>query len=221
MSTKFGKALREPLVIFLLLGGSLFLLSEWQSLGNGDNLQASEIMISEGRIEAIAAGFQKVWKRSPTSVELDALIEDFIKEEVLYREALTMQLDKNDPIVRRRMRQKIEFLGQDLANANVAEDQTLQKHMEDNPEEYLLPERYSFQQVFLNPQKHGANFEEIAQKLLLDLRQQNIDAALAGDRLLIDLQFNNLPEPDIQRAFGIEFTQTLASLPVGQWSGPV
>jgi hypothetical protein len=108
------KLVKDPWFHFLLLGVAFFVLFEWV----GDDArteinQAVEIVVMEGRILALSQNFAKVWQRPPTEQELDGLIQDHIREEILYRQALAIGLDRDDTIVRRRMRQKIEFLSED------------------------------------------------------------------------------------------------------------
>src|SRR6185436_7439818 len=108
------KVLREPLVHFLALGALVFLLFR---LTGGGEAQDGKIVVTRGKVEQLATGFARTWQRPPTQQEFDGLVEDHIREEVLYREALAMGLDKDDTIVRRRMQQKLEFLTEDAAAA--------------------------------------------------------------------------------------------------------
>ena len=102
------KLLREPLAHFLVLGALVFTM--FQFAADRSDLQDGKIVVTRGKIEQLVTGFSRTWNRPPTRPELDGLVEDYIRDEVLYREALAMGLDKDDTIVRRRMRQKLEFL---------------------------------------------------------------------------------------------------------------
>ena len=102
------KLLREPLVHFLVLGAVVFAI--FQFAADRSDVQEGKIVVTPGKIEQLVTGFSRTWRRPPTRQELDGLVEDYIRDEVLYREALAMGLDKDDTIVRRRMRQKLEFL---------------------------------------------------------------------------------------------------------------
>ncbi len=183
--------------------------------------QLEEIMVTEGRMKALVSGFEKVWQRPPTRKELDGLVEGFIREEVLYREALAMGLDRDDPIVRRRMNQKIAFLSEDLVALSEPGDTELQAFLDANPESYRQPSRFSFRQVYLNPGKHGEDIENVATTLLAELQQQNIDAAEAGDSLMLKHLFVNETEREIERTLGREFLQGLRQTETGSWQGPV
>jgi hypothetical protein len=99
--------LREPLLHFSALGAVLFVLFAW--IGTSGE-QPEEIVVSEATIEGLAHGFQGVWDRAPTKAELDDLIAEYTREEIYYRAAVAAGLDRDDSIVRRRLRQKMEFL---------------------------------------------------------------------------------------------------------------
>ncbi len=107
------RLLREPLVHFLLLGALLFLFSTWKSGPSS----SGKIVVTRARIEQLATGFARTWQRPPTQRELTGLVEDYIKEEVYVREAIATGLDRDDTIIRRRLRQKLEFLTEDALEA--------------------------------------------------------------------------------------------------------
>ena len=108
-----GKLVREPLVQFLVLGGLLFAYFEWRSGGSGPG--STRISITPGLVEHLASGFAKTWQRPPTDAELKGLIDEHVREEIATREATAMGLDRDDTIIRRRLRQKLEFLVEDSA----------------------------------------------------------------------------------------------------------
>jgi parvulin-like peptidyl-prolyl isomerase len=216
------KILREPLFYFLMLGGFFFVLFQLVSdQGFGDSSQLEKIVVSKGRIQALKLGFEKVWQRPPGQKELNGLIQSFIKEEVMYREALALGLDQGDPIVRRRLRQKIEFLFEDLTALEEPDDSELQAYLDANPEAYRQPSRFSFQQVYLNTSQRGPGVETDAKELLTRLRAEDIDAASAGDSLMLKRQFVNETDRDIERALGRQFLDGLVAVPSGSWQGPV
>jgi hypothetical protein len=110
---------REPLLHFSLLGAALFVLFAW--VGTKDE-PPNEIVVSEATIESLAHGFQGVWERAPTKAELDDLIAEYTREKIYYRAAVAAGLDRDDSIVRRRLRQKMEFLAAEpLARAEPTE----------------------------------------------------------------------------------------------------
>jgi len=214
--------LKEPLLHFLLLGGALFAL--FQSVGgfvSPDIEQTDEIVVTAGRIDSMSQYFGKVWQRPPTEQEIEGLIQEHIREEVLYREALAMGLDRDDMIVRRRLRQKIEFLSEDLASLDAPKEEELQAFLTAHPERFRRETRFSFRQVYLNANKRGQSAEADALALLAKLREQDGDAATIGDPLMIEHRFENETEREISRALGSQFLQALLDTPTGSWQGPV
>lgn len=126
-AARLKRCLREPLVHFLLLGGLLFLFSAWTS---GPSGRAGRIVITRARIEELEAGFQRTWQRSPTEAERQALVEDDVRDEVSVREAVAAGLDLNDPIIRRRLRRKLELSNEDSVEAAVPTDEELQAFLQ-------------------------------------------------------------------------------------------
>ena len=122
------RILREPLVHFLVLGAALF--AAFQLAGDRGEATQGKIVITSGKIEHMVTGFSRTWRRPPTAKELDGLVEDYLREEVFYREALALGLDKDDTIVRRRMRQKLEFLAGDATSIVAPTDLELQAWLE-------------------------------------------------------------------------------------------
>lgn len=216
------KIFKEPLLVFLLLGGAIFLL--FQQLSNDPMPDSAEIIVTEGRIEALSMGFAKVWQRSPSAEELDSLIQNHIREEILYREALAMGLDRDDPIVRRRMRQKMEFISEDIANLNVPEEQELQAYLAAHQEEYRLPTHFSFRQIYFNSSERGQVARTDAMTLLATLQKpagKDIDVETLGDSLMLKQTFRRESERDIARDLGSQFLQSLRNMPTGSWQGPI
>ena len=216
------KITKEPLLYFLLLGGALFLLFQQVSdrpFLNTEELE--EIVVTEGRIQALSQGFKKVWQRPPRQQEIEALIQNYIREEVLYREALAMGLDRDDAIVRRRMRQKMEFLSEDIAALVPPDEAELQAYLDANPENYRQPAQFSFRQVYLNPANHGDDLEKDVMELLSSLRSNDMDAINAGESLMIKHEFQNETEFDIERVLGRQFVTQLRDTTTASWQGPI
>lgn len=214
---------REPLFHFLLIGAAIFGLSYWVDGGRStsDALQ-QEIVVTSGHIDTITNRFAKVWQRPPSEAELNGLIEDYIKEEILYREALALGLDRDDTIVRRRMRQKIEFLTQDIAAPPTPTDEALQAFLQSHQEAFLIDPQVTFRQVFLNPERYGAALEtEIARLLDTLTGDGDVDVAELGDSLMLPHTFKESPQWEIERQFGQRFAAGLLQSPVGRWHGPV
>ena len=215
------KLLREPLLLFMLLGGALFLLHAWMAGSAGGS--GKSIAITQGRIEQLTAGFARMHQRLPAVSEVEALIDDSIREEVLYREAKALGLDQDDTIVRRRLAQKLEFISQDVAPVPEPTEAQLQAYLQAHPEEFRAEARYSLSQVYLNPQLHGQRLAGRTQRLLAQLQRTaaSADAGKFGDASLLERRFQNVGASELVRVFGAEFESALRTLPSGKWQGPV
>ena len=211
------KLWREPLVHFLLIGAVLFILFDLTREESGD--PANRILVSESQVEQLAAQFRRTWLRPPAEEELAGLIESYVRDEIYYREALAMGLDRNDPQVRQRMRLKLEFLLEDLTAQQAPTDEVLDAYLQQNTEKFLIPPRLSFRQVFLSFDR-GQTLESDAEQLLVEL-QAGAAAETLGDPTLLPNEQTVVPERMIARTFGERFAQAVMELEPGSWQGPL
>ena len=213
--------LREPALQFLLIGTGLFLAYGW--LHGRASFSRDTIVITEGRIEQLAAGFAGLHRRPPTREELDGMVQDAVREEVLYREAMALHLDADDVIVRRHLAQKLQFVSEDTHPVPEPTQAQLRDFLAQHPQQFQAERGYSFTQVFLNPQRHGSQLQADAQRLLAALRTAPDNAALVkgGDPFLLDSHFERLPAGETARLFGVDFEKALQTTATGQWQGPV
>jgi hypothetical protein len=213
--------LREPLLHFLLLGAALF--AAYGALGRDRSDVPGAIVVSRGQIEHLATGFTRVWQRPPTAEELDRLIRDYVREEVYYREAIAMGLDLDDTVIRRRLRQKLEFVSEDIAALAEPTQADLEAFLRSQPDRFRSEPRFTFKHVYLNPQRHGDHLAVIADALLRRLKQAGaqVDASALGDRFLLASAFDSVSSGDIARQFGEGFARALNGLAPGAWAGPV
>jgi hypothetical protein len=213
--------LKEPLFHFLLIGAGLFMLYGWQSDDN--KTRPDQIVFTEAKVDQLINLWERKWQRLPTQRELQGLIEQQIREEVLYREALAIGLDKNDQVVRRRMSQKMEFISNDLASLAEPDDEQLQTYLDEHAEKFSIPRRISYSQIYLNVSQRGEQVYAEAEKLLeeLSVSSVDIDISMLGDSFMGGYSFNDETDYGVSRLFGEVFTQQIFKLPVGKWAGPV
>jgi len=219
--TLLKKLFREPLVQFLLLGTLLFVYFEWKGGGSGPG--STRISITPGLVEHLASGFAKTWQRPPTDAELKGLIDDHVKEEIATREAVAMGLDKDDTIIRRRLRQKLEFLVEDAVDQVPPTDAELQEWLEKHPEAFRAESRVALRQVYVSTERRGTSARADAEKLLGRLRAAGKDAKIdaLGDASMLPRELPLGPLSEVTRAFGTEFAARIDAVPPGQWTGPV
>ena len=215
----FKRILHDPLFHFLLLGAAIFAIYGFATRHRID--KPGEIVVTQGTIENLVTGFTRTWQRPPTDEELQGLVRDYIREEAAYREALVMGLDRDDMIVRRRLRQKLEFLSDDLTSRTEPSDKDLQTFLAAHPELFQREALFSFNQIYLNPQIHGANLRHDESRLLNVLQKGRPDLTAQGDPFLLPQSFQDLSLADVKKTFGEQFASALSALPVGQWRGPV
>jgi len=211
--------LKEPLLHFVLLGAALF-AAHGLVAGGGSRARA-EIVVTPGRIEHLATTVRRTWQRPPTPAELKGLIDDHVTEEILYREALALGLDENDTVIRRRLRQKMEFVAEDFATSAAPTDQELRDFLRDNAERFAADPRYTFRHAFLSADRADA-LESDAEALLAELRADGHDADIAskGDRLLLAAAFRDELARAIDAQLGRGFAEKLDDAPIDAWSGP-
>jgi hypothetical protein len=210
--------LREPLVHFLALGALLFAIGIVR--GEPATPGSSRIAITEGHIERLLEGFRMTWNRPPTEAEFQGLIEEYLKEEVLYREALGMGLEQDDQIIRRRLRQKLEFMTADFVGTVEPTDEELAAYLAEHAERYRGDGRLRFVQVFVGDT--GPEGIARANGLLESLRadpEQDIGAIT--DPFLHPLAYPDVTELTLRSLYGPQFPEILMDQPVGEWSGPV
>ena len=211
------KFLREPLLHFLLIGAALFVVFGLVSDRTPSNAD-TQVVVSAGRIEQLENIFAKTWQRPPTEQELKGLVDDFVLEEIYYRQAVAMGIDRDDTVIRRRLRQKFEFLTDDMAAASVPTDEELANYLAANADVFMTDTTYTFEQVYINPDRPGVDLDGYIAAQLSALRAGNV---VSGDSALLPTFFDATPGRVVDSNFGSGFSDSLDLLPAGEWQGPV
>jgi hypothetical protein len=211
------RALHEPLLHFAVLGAMVFIGYSWIA---SPTTSASHILVSSDQLRSLQAQFAATWQRAPNRDELQKLIDNFIREEILYREGVAMGLDREDPVVRNRVKLKMEFVGEDTLSTEPT-DAELAAWFALNPDRFELPSRVSFSQVFFDPARHGDRLSDVVRDALAKLKAGTASAADSGDRTLLPGEAREAPAPDVARQFGDGFGSALDALPLDSWAGPI
>jgi len=212
------KLLKEPLLHFMLLG---FLLFALYSIVNKQNDSENVIMIDNYDMNNIIASWEMQWKRLPTDEELKSLIDQNIKQEIFYQEALKMKLDHNDEIIKRRLAQKMQFLSNDLATINEPTDEELKKFYDAHIEDYLTPYVYSFYQIIYS-QDNRKDPKNDAEQLLSKYNNATFEEMKTkGDALPFPYYFENTDANEINRQLGMQFSKALETTTTNSWIGPI
>ncbi|MFG0275637.1 MAG: peptidyl-prolyl cis-trans isomerase [Phycisphaerales bacterium] len=210
----------DPLAHFLVLGGALFVVFALVG-AREDAPREGVIVVTPGKVEQLGSIFARAWQRPPTEAELDALVADWVREEAAVREAFRLGLDRDDTVIRRRLRQKFEFMASDVAALASPTDEQLRAHLEANAEAYRVDPRLSFRQVFLSADR-GEGVPVAADTLLVALRSDPAaDASELGDRTMLEHAHTDRSTREIAAVFGPAFASAVVDLPPGRWAGPI
>lgn len=215
-----SKWLKEPLIHFLLLGAVIFfaygLVAEKGSAQN-------EIFISRGQQENLVNTFSRTWQRLPTAAEYQGLLKDYIRQEIAYRQSREMGLDQDDIVIRRRLRQKMEMLAEDVAGLVPPTEEDLQAYLDANTESFMIEPRTTLQQVYFSTDRRGELAAADALEALQSISGQGAMANMdtLGDPLPLPAVLDDAGESEIARLFGSVFVEGLRGVETGSWTGPV
>jgi parvulin-like peptidyl-prolyl isomerase len=217
------KFFREPLVHFLFIGAALFLIYAFMGQQEAED-QERAITITTGEIAWLTDSWQKRWNRPPTAEEREGLINQYLREMILYREAVAMGLDKDDTVIRRRMAQKLEFLTQDLISPEPPTKEELQAYFKAHMDRYQPPDLITMTHVFLDPDKRGDQTLKDAETIkakLNALEQPPQDGRSFGDPFMLQSYYPERSEAELAKLFGSGFARPVFELAPEQWHGPV
>jgi hypothetical protein len=214
---KLPQILREPLVHFLLIGLGLFVLYGRVAIEGSDS---RTIEVSSARVQDLSQQYQAVWSRPPTATELQGLIDTYIHDEVMYREGLAMGLDANDPVIKRRVRQKLDVISEEIGNQQAATDAELADYLAKNPGTFRRAPILSFEQVFFSGDAPAVDVERQSREALLML-DKGASLSSVGQATMLPATVTLMPADLVARDFGEEFAKQLESLPLNVWQGPI
>jgi peptidyl-prolyl cis-trans isomerase C len=217
------KIFREPLVHFLAIGAAIFVLySFWGQKDAGENERA--ITITTGEITWLTQAWEKRWNRPPTDKERQGLVDQYLREMVLYREAVAMGLDRDDTVIRRRLAQKLEFLSQDLISPKPPTEDELKAYFEAHIDRYQSPDIITLSHVFIDPDLRGDSTlvdAESIKKQLQALKEPPKDIRAYGDMFMLQSYYPDRSEAELLKLFGGGFARSVFELEPKQWHGPV
>jgi peptidyl-prolyl cis-trans isomerase C len=215
---------RQPLVHFLVIGAVIGLLHGWLYDRDADRTNMT-IRITAADLARTEAEWQARWNRPPTPGELEGLITSRVREAALYREAVAMGLNQNDPIIRRVLVQKLERIARDLVEFSLSPtDQDLQGYFAENTERYRPSPLITFTHVFVDPDRREDRTLPDAAKILAELQslgEPGEGIQEYGDPFMLQLYYPEKEEQRIGSLFGREFARSVFELATGEWHGPV
>ena len=223
MAQSITRLLKEPLIQFLLIGACIYGAYGLFAPADESDMETT-VLVDANRINAFVAQWSSRWNRPPTPEELDGLVNSYVREEILYRQAVAMGLDEDDPVTRRRMAQRLEFLTSDLARLVEPTEEEVQQFFQDNKAQFSEPDRLTFLQVFFDPDTRDEATLPDAERVLVQLREAGVpDPATlqAGDQMMLPSYFDSLSEAEIGKRAGGGFAGAVMALEPGRWHGPV
>ena len=211
--TRLKSILREPLVHFLLIGVGVFTI--FAALDGGQLGSAKQsIVVTDARVNQLAAAFEAVWRRPPTTEELSSILADHVREEVYVREALALGLDQNDAVIRRRLRQKMEFLVE--AETLEPDEATLRAHYDGHADRFRATGRIAFRQVYLGEAPVETDVSKVRTALV-----EGADPEMLGAPTLLPHAMPMSPPVAVDGTFGTGFFEEFDGLETGAWAGPI
>ncbi len=216
--------LREPLLHFLLFGAVLFVAYGYFEPRVGTPEASKQIRLTSDELLQLATYFQSQWRRPPTMEEFSRLVDEKVREEVLYREAIAMGLEREDTIVKRRMAQKMQFLAEDVATQREPDRAELEAWFAGNSATFALPGRINFRQVYFSPDRRGDRAQGDAEKALAKLVGQPGDSKIAasvGDPFMLQEYYGDRSPDQIAKEFGPAYARAVFRAKPGAWQGPI
>jgi hypothetical protein len=207
------KMLREPVVHFLLIGVAIFAAYGLVTPRERDD---NRIVVSSAIVDSMVRDYATRWHRPPTEQELSGLVESHIRDEILYREGVALGLERDDPVIKRRVRQKLEVIAEEQQSRDAPTDSELAAYLAQHADRFTSQGTVNFEQI---PVRGSASAKEI--EALLSAAKRGTDPATLGPASLLPARVDDLRLDVVARDFGPSFAAAIVSLPLNEWSGPL
>jgi hypothetical protein len=212
-----GRLLREPILHFLLIGIALFVVYGKVA---APEQAGTRIVVSQAMVDDIVREHQMRWGRPPGDKELANLVDARVRDEILYRAGVAMGLDRDDPVIKRRVRQKLDVIAEEQNARDVPTDAELAIYLTQHADRFAQPATVSFEQIFF----HGESSREQVEQAVASARsrlQRGVDPATLGQRSLLPPRVDNASLDLVARDFGARFAEQIETAPLNEWSGPL
>jgi len=214
---RIKRLLAEPMLHFMVIGIALFAAYHWRSPAG---VGGKHIVITQGVVDDLVTQHVAARGRQPSDVELRSLIDAYVRDEILYREGAALGLDRDDIVVKRRVRQKLEVIGEEEASTTAPTDAELSAYLAANPAQFRTPAVVTFDQIFIGPfttQQAVARAAAVTR----DSSPSTFDPAVLGRPTLLPPGMTHVESTLVARSFGPKFAAALEQAPLGEWSGPI
>ena len=214
-STRLKRILREPLLHFLLIGLALFIYYGHVAPGGGSE---RSIVVSQAQVDELGRRFQATWNRPPTAQELSGLVDSYVSDEILYREGKALGLDRDDAVIKRRVRQKLEVMAEEAGERDAPTDAELTAYLNAHPEKFARAALVSFEQLYFDPAKPGVESRIKAANVALSAG----DAPDAlGDSTMLPVSVDREGIDAVMREFRLRLRYGIEDGAAGTVDGPV
>jgi len=214
---RMRRLLGEPMLHFVLIGIALFAAYQWRAPADSDG---SRIVVTQGVVDDLVTQHVAAKGREPSSAELNHLVESYVRDEILYREGVKLGLDRDDLVVKRRVRQKIELIAEEEASTQAPTDAELSAYLAANPARFLQPAVVTFDQVFLGESTRGPAVVP-AVSVTREALRKGADPQELGKPTLLPSRMTQTAADLVARDFGDVFAAALVKAPIGEWTGPI
>ena len=205
---------RAPLLHFFLIGLGLFFL--YGRVSPGDS-ESRRIVVSQSQVDDLVRQYGATWNRSPTPSELSGLVDAFVRDEIIYREGLSMGLDRDDAVIKRRIRQKYDLIAEEEGARLAPIDADLKAYLKAKPGKFVRPAIVSFEQIYFEP---ASSSPEAVSAVKASLAAR-ADPTAFGQPSILPRNLKNVSLDLVARDFGDNFASAVGVAPVGRWVGPM
>jgi len=205
--------LKEPVLHFLLIGVAIFVAYGLIAPSSKDG---ARIVVSQGVVDALVREHQARWQRPPAEQELAGIVEAYVRDEILYREGMAMGLDRDDPVIKRRVRQKLEVIAEEQQARDAPTDADLAAYLALHADRFTRPGTVSFEQIFFPATATAVEVEAARVSAV-----RGADPARLGQSSMLPPRAEKVPLDLAARDFGSGFSTGIAKLPLNEWAGPV
>ncbi|MBP1882510.1 peptidyl-prolyl cis-trans isomerase [Sinorhizobium mexicanum] len=222
VNSKWQNVLREPLLHFLVVGCVLFGGYHFLNPGQEEAAEAQEIVLTKDDVRQLAISWLAQGRSAPTPEQIIGLAEQKVTQEILFREAVALGLDRDDEVVKRRLAQKMDFLAADVATLQEPTTEQLKTWFSVNSGRFALPAHASFRHLYFSPDKHGKAARVAADAALARIGgRPPEEAAAVGDPFMFQSHYRNATPEQMAKEFGPAFSEALFQLTPGKWEGPI
>lgn len=210
-----NKFIKEPLIHFVIISSIIFLVYDTI---NNESVNTNIIIISESRVEQLTNEILNSKNRLPVSKEIDIAIESFALNEIYLREARELGLHQGDKIIERRLRQKMEYLLDEMASIQEPDSDELKRFYQANIEQYKSPVTYSFTQIYVSTDRDKEKLSQHLKEQQLRIEQGKTPLS---DPSMLPLKISLQSSQQIELTFGNYFAVKLKGLTANTWSKPI